>query len=836
MRWVLGFRVQVIVAFVLMFKLACAGQVNTGATSVQDTKTVDATSGRVTTNDSDPYLLPPGEDPDNHLLLPLLKHMVGDQEQFWTSPTRFKVKDLKWAIPFAGITAGFLASDQWWSKQIPNSPSQLKRSLNFSDYSVYSMIGIGGGAFLLGHVRHDDHMEEAGLLSGEAAINSTGVAYLFKEITQRQRPLEGNGNGNFFSGGASFPSEHSAVAWSIASVMAHEYPGTLTQIAAYGLASAVTITRVTARQHFPSDVIVGSALGWYFGRQAYRAHHDPEVGGGPWGAWPGEGIEAPSRNPENMASPYVPLDSWIYPALERLIAMGLVQSANLDIRPWTRMACAGMVEEAGDQIPDSDRTDQGAVLYRSLAEEFDPEIRRLDGDRNFELKVDSAYVRGTTISGQALRDGYHFGQTLVNDFGRPYGDGTNFISGLSGCGVAGPLAFYVRGEYEYAPSVMSLSTSTLKAMANADFLSDFGPNYMPPGYGSSFNTGSYSRFTLLEGYASLAFHNVQFSFGKQSAWLGPGESSSLLFSNNAAPIPMFKIDDVKPYEIPLISKLLGPVHSEFFLGQLSGATFVYQPPTLYGPNNISPQPFVHGDKISFKPTANLEFGMGIVAMFGGPGVPFTFKEFFRTYYAHNSNLATNPGKRFSAADITYRLPGARKWLTAYLDSLVVDEYSPIGSSRASFNAGLYMPQVPKIPKLELRAEGLNTDHPNGACCNPGFVYFDLRYISGFTNNGSLLGSWIGRAGWGGQGWATYNFSPRTMIQAGYREQRVDHDFIGGGDLNDISLRGNYTWHRDLTVAASLQYEHWNFPVLSTSAQSNFTTSFQLTYWPRWSLK
>ncbi len=29
-----------------------------------------------------------------------------------------------------------------------------------------------------------------------------------------------------------------------------------------------------------------------------------------------------------MASPYVPLDSWIYPAMDRLIAQGYIHSCN----------------------------------------------------------------------------------------------------------------------------------------------------------------------------------------------------------------------------------------------------------------------------------------------------------------------------------------------------------------------------------------------------------------------------------------------------------------------------------------------------------------------------
>ena len=210
------------------------------------------------------HQLQPGEDPENRLVTPFFKHLAGDQKQFWTTPTHFQAKDFLWVAPSAGIAASFIASDSWWAKQVPLS--HVQTSLHISNYSTYSLIALGGASFALGHMTRDDHLQEAGLLSGEAAIDSTAVAYLFKGISERQRPLDGNGHGDFFHGGASFPSEHSAIAWSIASVWAHEYPGWFSQIAAYGLASTVTITRVTGRQHFPSDVLIGSALGWYFGR------------------------------------------------------------------------------------------------------------------------------------------------------------------------------------------------------------------------------------------------------------------------------------------------------------------------------------------------------------------------------------------------------------------------------------------------------------------------------------------------------------------------------------------------------------------------------------------
>ena len=781
------------------------------------------------TNPEESYQLQPGEDPENRLVSPFLKHIVTDQREFWTSPTRFRTKDLKWILPASGITAAFIASDSWWAKQV--NPIHMQTSLHISDYGTYSLIGLGAGSFLFGHMIHDDHLQEAGLLSGEAAINSTGMAYLFKGITQRQRPLEGNRNGDFFQGGSSFPSEHSAIAWSIASVWAHEYPGWLSQTAAYGLASAITITRVTAQQHFPSDVIVGSALGWYFGRQVYRAHHDPELGGSPWGNLIEDRTADKVRNPAYMASPYVPLDSWIYPSLERLIALGYMQSNILGMRPWTRLQCARMVEETGEKLGNSeDDPLEAGKIYKSLAQEFAPEIARLDGAPNLGAQIKSVYTQMTGISGTPLRDSDHFGQTLINDYGRPYWTGLNNVTGVTAEAEAGPLAFNLQAEYQHAPAMPSYSPATLSALAAADFT--------PP---LANGTAQVNQVQLLNSTVSLNINDVQLSFGEQSAWLGSGESGSFLMSNNAPPFPMFRIDDVQPHEIPGLSRILGPFRAEFFIGQLSGhhwetcvvATCQTYPgfPTVVGPN-IVPQPFIHGEKISFQPTPNFEFGMGVTAMFGGPGLPVTFDNFIRTYYVHSATAANNPGKRISEADFSYRIPHLRNWLTFYLDSLVTDEVSPIGSTRANVNPGIYMPHFPKIQKLELRAEGFNESRTKEF--TPGFVYSDnRRFLNGYTNDGYLLGSWMGRAGRGGQGWLTYWLSPRNKVQLGYRLQGVSPDFIGGGRVVDYSAKGEFMIGPDVAVSGFFQYEQWKFPVLSPLGQSDVTASLQVTFYPRW---
>jgi hypothetical protein len=344
-----------------------------------------------------------------------------------------------------------------------------------------------------------------------------------------------------------------------------------------------------------------------------------------------------------------------------------------------------------------------------------------------------------------------------------------------------------------------------------------------------------NRFDLLDSTVAVTFRNTQFSFGKQSQWWGPGESGSLLFSDNAEPIVMFKIDSVSPYRVPLLSSVLGPIRTEYFLGRLTGHQFEANGNQLLGPGNINPQPFLDGAKVSFKPTSNLEIGMGFTAQFVGPGLPFTWRDYLRTFYVHSqtgpTTAANNPAKRITSADFSYRVPGLRDWFTFYLDAMAVDEISPIGSTRATVNPGIYLPKFPHLHQLELRAEGIN--EPLTAEFAPGFVYFgDRRYRSGYTNDGNLLGNAIGRAGRGGQGWMTYWFSPRSSLQFGYRLQEVSKDFLGGGRLADYSAAGNIMLARNLSLNGYLQYEEWNFRLLSAAVQSNVTASVQLTFYPK----
>ena len=157
----------------------------------------------------------------------------------------------------------------------------------------------------------------------------------------RQRPYQGDGTGPFFNGGVSFPSEHSAAAWAVAGVVAHEYPGPLTKILVYSLASLVDYSRYRAKQHFPSDVFIGSIIGNMVAENVYNQHHDPELGGGSWEPFRSFLRQTRATSSANMGSPYVPLDSWVYPAMDRLIAQGFIRSAILTCDPGRDLSVPG---------------------------------------------------------------------------------------------------------------------------------------------------------------------------------------------------------------------------------------------------------------------------------------------------------------------------------------------------------------------------------------------------------------------------------------------------------------------------------------------------------------
>lgn len=157
-----------------------------------------------------------------------------------------------------------------------NDPSLNSHAVDASNGLVGGFIAAPLILWGVGHMHGNAHATETGILGGLAMTDSIIVEQVLKIASMRERPTVDNARGKFFQTSAgidsSFPSSHSMVAWSSAAVIASEYRSPLTQIAAYGLATGVSFTRVLGREHFPSDVLVGSAFGWMIGRYVFHRH------------------------------------------------------------------------------------------------------------------------------------------------------------------------------------------------------------------------------------------------------------------------------------------------------------------------------------------------------------------------------------------------------------------------------------------------------------------------------------------------------------------------------------------------------------------------------------
>jgi hypothetical protein len=431
------------------------------------------------------------------------------------------------------------------------------------------------------------------------------------------------------------------------------------------------------------------------------------------------------------------------------------------------------------------------------------------------------------IGGTPLRDSYHLGQTIIDDYGRPYEAGFNNSTGLSARAVAGRFSLYVRGEVQHAPSASGYSQALANFLSTAldgiAFTPGVRQDTLPAGPIAAAND-----VRVIE--ANLSYHLLghEVSIGKNDHWLGPDKGASMLWSNNAEDIYDFEIDRVEPLRIPFLSAITGPFRYDFFVGSLKGHT---------SPND----PWVHMEKVSFKPTRNLEFGFDRMTIWGGKGhAPITLHTFLHSFFSFQNVTGTekfstnDPGARFGTFDFSYRLPLLRKWVTLYTDSLVHDDVSPISAPRRSgVHPGVYLARFPGLEHLDLRVEGANTDTVSASIQQGQFLYWESVQKQGPTNKGFLVGDWVGRQGKGGQAWLTYHLSPQEEVHFMVRNAKAPNDFIPGGTTqNDLEWYVCKRVLKDFEIRGSLQYERWKAPIYKQGAQSNTSGTLQITWFPR----
>jgi hypothetical protein len=210
------------------------------------------------------------------LVMRSVKRTLEDQKELYLTP--FKPSNFKWDALVLGGTAALIASDRHIEKHIGTA--------HYNFYQATSDVAIAGlGASLAGvwawGIKGDHpHAKETGVLELETLVNTFLIYTPMQLVAARQRPGEGNGNGDFWEHhniNTSFPGGHAMFTFAMATVVSHEYPQWWVQALAYSAASIVTVTRFMARDHWSSDMFVGSALGIGIGSHIFHAHCNPEL-------------------------------------------------------------------------------------------------------------------------------------------------------------------------------------------------------------------------------------------------------------------------------------------------------------------------------------------------------------------------------------------------------------------------------------------------------------------------------------------------------------------------------------------------------------------------------
>jgi hypothetical protein len=518
------------------------------------------------------------------------------------------------------------------------------------------------------------------------------------------------------------------------------------------------------------------------------------------------------------------MDSWIYPALERLAALGYIPTQSVLIRPWTRNECRRQVEEAQQLLLKASDGDGAADEANRLLSEFSREFSDHPGSNSVVLE--SAYTRYGAIAGPALTDGYHFGQTWWNDFGRPLGRGGSAIAGVSFRATYGRFFLYDRQELQQSPGTLAITPAQSQFIGTLDNSSFFlGQSLVPNFYPPTAATPAYLRQRPVELYAGAAFGGTALSFGKQQLYWGPTTMGPLSFSSNAEPTYNLRWVATRPHPFPLLPQL-GSYRFDFVFGKLSG-------------HKYPARPYYNGAQIELMLGHNLEVGFTRWSVLWGVGHPMTLHSLKENLFSSTSTglgaygTRDDPGDRKSGFDFRLHLPGLSKLVTLYADAYADDEVNPIDAPRrVVWSPGVYFARLPWLPHADLRVEMASSEELSQ---DEGGIRFFIndQYRDSNTNKGFLLGNAVGRDGRAIEARSGYWFSPRSRVELGYRQNKISEVFLpSGGTITDAFVNASFAMTKDWSVQIFTQYEHFLIPSMLSGQRHNESGWISIAWNPK----
>lgn len=210
----------------------------------------------------------------------LVPNFVEDQKSIWSFPARLdQPHDYVPTIAVGAIATGlFLGSDPRIAHYFRNSTSYGDFNNVFSSFNTsIGPLLVPVGLYLIGTAEKDKKMRDTALFSGEAVLDAEVVSSVLKSATGRMRPADISTRSNFGDsfwegkngfGSGSFPSGHTIAAFSAATVISRRYghDHKWVPFLAYGVATAVGMSRLSLSAHFASDVFMGAVFGYSIGR------------------------------------------------------------------------------------------------------------------------------------------------------------------------------------------------------------------------------------------------------------------------------------------------------------------------------------------------------------------------------------------------------------------------------------------------------------------------------------------------------------------------------------------------------------------------------------------
>ncbi len=392
------------------------------------------------------------------------------------------------------------------------------------------------------------------------------------------------------------------------------------------------------------------------------------------------------------ASSQVPLDSWVYSALDKLSGLGLIDSSLQGTRPYTRYEAARQVEAAVNAARSQDVSPAIAGLIRRLEKEVADTLADLQtGTAEGYIKPREAQLRYVYQKGPEVTssgNGVAISQFPLNynNYGLSYQEQNALL--------------LVQGEARLG-SFLLVEARPLLQIQNGD--------------------ESEADVSLLDGRAVLQLGGLEVSVGRQSLWWGQGRHGSIVLTNNAKPLDMIRITNPTPTLLPWIFKYLGPIRFDVFWSRLEE-------------DRIVPEPYFAGLRINFKPLPWIELGASRAVMFGGEGRPdLNWDDYITILGGKNLSGAEDTSNSVAAIDGRIRLPFL--WNTEIYGEHGGEDEAGYFPSKTGFVAGIYLPQIEPSQRLSLRFEY--------ADLHLATWYRHSQYQSGYTYEGSIVGHHIG---------------------------------------------------------------------------------------------